>query len=96
MRDKSGLETPTKQLAEKKGRGIYRRFFYFIPSKGTGAVDRSRLPTLNADGTSKLHEFIDIGRGGQGVDTAQRLPPVRQLLGRQSLRLRTPACPRRS
>ena len=65
VRDKSGLETPTKQLAEKKGRGIYRRFFYFIPSKGTGAVDRSRLPTLNADGTSKLHEFIDIGVAGK-------------------------------
>ena len=42
-RDKSGLGTPKRKLAEKKGKGIYRRFFYFIPSKGTGAVDRSRL-----------------------------------------------------
>ena len=40
---KSGLATPKKKLAEKKGRGIYRRYFYYIPSKGTGAVDRSRL-----------------------------------------------------
>ena len=62
---KSGLETPKKKLAEKKGRGIYRRYFYYIPSKGTGAVDRSRLPTLNAEGTSKLHEFIDIGTPGK-------------------------------
>ena len=37
------------------------RYFYFIPSKGHGAVDRSRLPKLEAEGTSKLHEFIDIG-----------------------------------
>ena len=64
-RDKSGLGTPKRKLAEKKGKGIYRRFFYFIPSKGTGAVDRSRLPTLHADGTSKLHEFIDIGVPGK-------------------------------
>ena len=38
--------------------------FYWIPSKGTGAVDRSRLPKLNALGTSKLHEFVDIGKPG--------------------------------
>ena len=61
---KSGLATPKKPLKEKKGRGIYRRFFYWIPSKGTGAVDRSRLPKLNAVGTSKLHEFVDIGKPG--------------------------------
>ena len=64
-RDSSGLQTPKKTLAEKKGRGIYRRFFYWIPSKGVGAVNRSRLPTLKADGTSKLHEFVDIGRPGK-------------------------------
>ena len=64
-RSKSGLETPKKKLAEKKGKGIYHRYFYYIPSKGTGAVDRSRLPALNAVGTSKLHEFIDIGTPGK-------------------------------
>ena len=61
-RERSGLERPKKSLSEKKGRGIiYRRFFYWVPSKGTGAVDRSQLPKLKADGTSKLHEFVDIG-----------------------------------
>lgn len=57
----SGLETPRHSLAKKRGRGIYRRFFYWIPSKGTGAVDRSNLPKLKAEGTSRLHEFVDIG-----------------------------------
>ena len=61
---RSGLAKPKKDLAEKKGKGIYRRFFYWVPSKGTGGVDRSRLPTLKAAGTSKLHEFRDIGVGG--------------------------------
>ncbi|KAL3928504.1 MAG: hypothetical protein SGPRY_002356, partial [Prymnesium sp.] len=58
----SGLAKPKRSLTEKKGKGIYRRFFYWVPSKGVGAVDRSRLPKFVADGTSKLHEFLDIGR----------------------------------
>lgn len=57
----SGLSTPKQSLKHKKGKGIYRRFFYWIPSKGTGAVDRSHLPKLKAEGTSKLHEFVDVG-----------------------------------
>lgn len=60
-RQHSGLQTPKTPLQKKKGRGIYRRFFYWIPSKGTGAVNRSRLMKLKAEGTSKLHEFVDIG-----------------------------------
>ena len=31
---KSGLQTPTKTFEQKKGRGVYRRFFYFTPPKG--------------------------------------------------------------
>ena len=62
----SGLARPKRSVIEKGGKGIYRRFFYFIPSKGTGAVDRSRLPELHADeGTSRLHEFVDIGVPGR-------------------------------
>lgn len=64
-RDRSGLATPIKALEEKHGRGIFRRFFHWIPSKGVGAVDRSRLPNFKpAKGSSKLHEFIDIGVPG--------------------------------
>jgi hypothetical protein len=43
----SGLNQPSQELEAKGGRGIHRRFFYFIPSKGVGAVDRSRLPKLS-------------------------------------------------
>lgn len=63
-RDMSGLATPKLTLFQKKGKGIYRRFFYWIPSKGVGAVDRSRLPKFLAEGTSRLHEFVDIGVPG--------------------------------
>lgn len=59
--EKSGLAKPRLTLEQKKGRGIFRRFFYWIPSKGLGAVDRSRLPKMKAVGTSKLHQFVDIG-----------------------------------
>jgi len=61
---RSGLDKPLRDLEEKEGKGIFRRFFYWIPAKGVGAVDRSRLPTYKADGTSKLHEFVDIGVPG--------------------------------
>ena len=64
-RDRSGLAIPKKTLAQKRGRGIYRRFFYWVPSKGTGAVNRANLPKLECEGTSKLHEFVDIGVAGK-------------------------------
>ena len=62
--EESGLATPSQPLESKGGRGIFRRFFSFIPSKGIGAVDRSRLPKFKAEGTSRLHEFVDIGVPG--------------------------------
>lgn len=31
-----------------------------MPSKGTGAVDHSRLAKLTASDTSRLHEFVDV------------------------------------
>lgn len=50
-------------LEEKNGRGIFRRFFYFIPVKGPGSVNRvNRKKFDSAKGSSHLHEFVDIGR----------------------------------
>ncbi len=60
---RSGLGKPSRDLEDEEGKGIFRRFFYWIPAKGAGAVDRSRLPTYKADGTSKRHEFVDIVPG---------------------------------
>mmetsp|Transcript_37773 Transcript_37773/g.93779 ORF Transcript_37773/g.93779 Transcript_37773/m.93779 type:complete len:677 (-) Transcript_37773:42-2072(-) len=62
--EESGLATPSQSIEAKGGRGIFRRFMYFIPSKGVGSVDRSRLPKLKAEGTSPLHEFVDVGVPG--------------------------------
>ncbi|KAJ1635288.1 hypothetical protein T492DRAFT_1141756 [Pavlovales sp. CCMP2436] len=62
--EKSGLATPVGELEQKHGRGIFRRFFYWIPSKGVGAVDRLRLRKYKCDGTARLHEFADIGVPG--------------------------------
>jgi hypothetical protein len=51
------LRSTTKTIFEKKGRGIYRRFFHFVPASGTGSVNR-RIPTSETlDGSSKLHVF---------------------------------------
>ncbi|KAL3908553.1 MAG: hypothetical protein SGPRY_009749 [Prymnesium sp.] len=64
-RDQSGLATPLKALEEKHGRGIFRRFFYWVPSKGVGAVDRSHSPKFtSAKRSSQLHEFVDNGVPG--------------------------------
>jgi len=38
-------------------------FFYFIPVKGPGSVNRvNRKKFDSAKGSSHLHEFVDIGR----------------------------------
>ena len=60
----SGLYTPQKSYEAKNGRGIFRRFFYFIPNKGPGSVDRAANRKLfsPAKGSSQLHEFVDMNR----------------------------------
>lgn len=64
-RASSGLHTPVKAFEAKGGRGIYRRFFYFIPAKGAGAVNRANRKKFKpAIGSSRLHEFVDIGVPG--------------------------------
>lgn len=40
-RDGSGLSSPTRSIEEKHGRGIFRRFFHWIPSKGISFNIRS-------------------------------------------------------
>lgn len=64
-KDESGLHTPIKSFEQKHGRGIFRRFFYYIPCKGPGAVNRvNRKKFKSAVGSAKLHEFVDIGVPG--------------------------------
>ena len=64
-KEESSLATPVRTFEQKLGRGIYRRFFYWIPAKGVGAVDRASMPKfVSCKGTSHLHEFVDIGLPG--------------------------------
>jgi hypothetical protein len=74
-RGKRCLATPKKTLQEKKGKGIYRRFFYWVPSKGTGAVDRSNVVKYKAEGAPSSVE-IKTNRAATPVTyaTAPSLP----------------------
>lgn len=48
--------------ADKKGRGIYRRFFHHLPSHGAGAVDyRKRLSCFAMEGSRAMHQIRDTG-----------------------------------
>jgi hypothetical protein len=56
---------PSQSLFEKKGRGIYRRFFYEVPVRGEGSVNYIIPDCDTLDGSSNLHQFRDIGVAGQ-------------------------------
>lgn len=63
--ESSGLHAPKRSFEAKQGRGIFRRFFYWIPAKGVGAVNRACLPKyVSCKDTARLHEFVDIGVPG--------------------------------
>lgn len=56
----ANLETTSKDLFTKKGKGIYRRHFYYVPSSGVGAVNYN-IPKWSAlDGSNQIHQM----RGG--------------------------------
>jgi len=57
---KANLETTSKDLFTKKGRGIYRRHFYYVPASGEGAVNYN-IPKWSAlQGSNQIHQM----RGG--------------------------------
>jgi hypothetical protein len=56
-------------VKEKKGIGIYRRVFHFVPLSGPDSIDRriQQCKTLETDdlgGIKKLHSLVDIGKPG--------------------------------
>ena len=58
------LLRPNVPLIAKKMVGIWRRIFWFIPTKGLESVSR-RLPTVQSlVGSAALHQFEDIGVPG--------------------------------
>jgi hypothetical protein len=53
------LRVPTKDLFQKvkKGRGIYRRHFEYIPAHGPGCVDHNQDECQKLDNSSKMHHI---------------------------------------
>ena len=65
------MRSTSKTIYEKKGRGIYRRFFYCVPTFGPTAINRRIRKADTLEGSSKLHTFVG-GESGQGdLDTRQ-------------------------
>ena len=58
------FKKPTRDLLLKKMRGIYKREVWITQVKGEGAVNRRVKQCDTLDGSSKLHQFEDIGIEG--------------------------------
>ena len=58
-----------QQFLAKKGHGIYRRVFHWVPLSGPDSIDR-RIQQCNAlksedlGGIKSLHQLMDIGKPG--------------------------------
>ena len=48
---------PDKPLSKKHGRGIYRRFFYYVPAFGEGAVNYSITRWTGVKGSNGVHQM---------------------------------------
>lgn len=60
----ANLVWPVKHLfhVDKKGRGIFKRVFYQLPTHGVGAIDYTkRLVCQGLDGTRAMHQIRDTG-----------------------------------
>jgi hypothetical protein len=54
------MSTPTKTLYQKKGRGIFKRIFWYIPLRGEGAINRRITHVKCAKGSKPHRSFQDI------------------------------------
>ena len=61
----ANLTQPKETLFAKNGRGVFRRFFYFVPVKGLGSVNYKVPQCDTLPGSSKLHHFRDVGKVGK-------------------------------
>ena len=74
------LTYPTRNLKQKRGKGIFKRYFHYVPASGalkkvedikdalglvnSGAVNRRIRKGTTVKGSSKFHVFADIGLAG--------------------------------
>jgi hypothetical protein len=61
---KQKMTYPKKTIFQKKGVGVYRRVFHFVPISGDLSVDRKIQKCETVKGTKKLHEICNIGQEG--------------------------------
>ena len=59
------MTTFYKDYYTKKGAGVYRRVFHYVPSHGDGAVDRNIRGCATLNGIKKIHQMLDIGEPGK-------------------------------
>ena len=64
---KENLTKPDKSLSKKHGRGIYRRFFYYVPASGEGAVNYNITRWTGVKGSNGVHQMA----GGVNSGTVQ-------------------------
>eukprot|EP00466_Bigelowiella_natans_P008826 jgi/Bigna1/77508/fgenesh1_pg.48_\ len=54
-----------KDFCSKKGAGVHRRVFHWMPACGNGAADRNIRGCETLVGVKKLHQVLDIGCPGK-------------------------------
>ena len=52
------LKTPDKPLSKKRGRGIYRRHFYYVPAQGEGAVNYNIPRWTKIKKSNGIHQMV--------------------------------------
>lgn len=59
-----------ERFIKRGGVGVYRRFIYWVPTSGSGSIDRNfqkckTLSTKELGGIKSLHQLVDVGVPGQ-------------------------------
>mmetsp|Transcript_2962 Transcript_2962/g.5491 ORF Transcript_2962/g.5491 Transcript_2962/m.5491 type:complete len:262 (+) Transcript_2962:93-878(+) len=59
------MTTFYKDFHAKKGAGVHRRVFHYVPSHGDDAVDRNIRGCGTLQGIKQIHQMLDIGKPGR-------------------------------
>ena len=55
---------PKDSIIQKKGDGILRRYFFFVPAAGPGSVNRNIPKAETVKGVRAIHQANDVGQRG--------------------------------
>ena len=53
----ANMKDTSKSMKQKKGRGIYRRFFYYVPATGEGSVNYAITRWCGIKGSNSVHQM---------------------------------------